>query len=217
MFENIKTIYFDYDGTIHNSIKAYGQAFRKAYQFLVNKGVAQHRQWHDDEIAYWLGFSSKAMWKEFMPELDPVIINEASCLIGKEMQRLISNGGSVLYEGALETLTYLKQKGYQLVFISNCSRLYKDVARDTFKLDDYFEEMVCSEEFDYRPKHQILSVIKDKYANDMVIIGDRFQDIEAGLKNNILTIGCSYGFQRCGELEQADIIISDIKELMILL
>jgi len=33
--EGIKTIYFDYDGTLHNSNKIYAPAFRKAYDFLV--------------------------------------------------------------------------------------------------------------------------------------------------------------------------------------
>ena len=47
----------------------------------------------------------------------------------------------------------------------------------------------------------------------MIIIGDRFQDIDAGKKNDIYTIGCSYGFFLEEELDEADLIIKNISEL----
>ena len=47
----------------------------------------------------------------------------------------------------------------------------------------------------------------------MVIVGDRRQDIEAGEKNNLITIGCRYGFGDWEELKEADYIIDDIREL----
>ncbi|MGO1370213.1 MAG: HAD family hydrolase [Senegalia sp. (in: firmicutes)] len=214
MFENVKTIFIDYDGTIHNSIKIYGPAFRKAYKYLVEEGVSPYKVWNDSEISYWLGFNSKAMWKNFMPSLDPHIRDKASKIIGREMLSQIRAGKSVLYDDALDTLKYLKQKGYHLIFLSNCSISYRDMAKDKFKLGDYFEKMACSEEYGYIPKHKILSKLKHKYPQGMVIIGDRFQDIEAGKKNEILTIGCNYGFQQPGELNDADITIDSIKEIM---
>ncbi len=214
MFDDVKTIFFDYDGTIHNSIKIYAPAFRKAYDYLIEKEVVSNKIWSDDEISYWLGFSVEAMWQQFMPDLDSKLGDEASKMIGEEMLRLINKGEVVFYDGAVETLSYLKEKGYRLIFISNCSISYRDIARDMLGLGKYFEEMVCSEEYGYIPKHEILSMIKDKYPQKMVMIGDRFQDIEAGTKNGIQTIGCSYGFHRPDELNEADLIINDIKELM---
>lgn len=213
MLKDIKTIFFDYDGTIHNSIKIYAPAFRKAYDYLVQKGVAENRTWTDNEISYWLGFSSKEMWKNFMPDLDNDLMKEASSMIGMEMKNQIDNNNAELYDGALEVLQYLINKGYKLIFISNCGIYYRDMAKDTFILDNYFVEMACSEEYDYIPKYEILRRIKGKYPENMVIIGDRFQDIEAGKKNNISTIGCSYGYNKPDELKEADIIIHNIIEL----
>jgi len=217
MFENVKTIFLDYDGTIHNSIKIYGSAFRKAYKYLVNEGAAPEKVWNDEEISYWLGFSSKVMWKEFMPNLDPNIRAKASKMIGQEMLRQINAGEAALYQESIETLRYLKEKGYNLVFLSNCSIGYRDKAREIFGLDEYFVEMACSEEYQYIPKYEILSKLKKKYPKDMVMVGDRFQDIEAGKKNGILTIGCNYGFHQPGELDYADMRIDNIKELKDLL
>lgn len=212
-FNKIRTIFFDYDGTIHNSIKIYGPAFRKAYAHLVQEGLAVQREWTDKEISYWLGFSPQKMWKTFMPNLDESTRDKCSTMIGEEMRTLTEKGESKLYEGALETLEYLKNKNYRLVFISNCKSSYKDYHSRLFCLEDYFEELACSEEYDFIPKFEILSMIKSKYPNEMVIVGDRVQDIESGKNNNIYTIGCSYGFSQKGELADADFIINNIKEL----
>ncbi|GKU26801.1 HAD family hydrolase [Clostridium folliculivorans] len=212
-FKNIKTIFFDYDGTLHNSIKIYGPAFRKAYAYLVRLGAAEQRDWSDREISYWLGFNPQEMWKTFMPGLDDDIRNKCSTMIREEMRALTESGAPELYEGAIETLKYLKGRGYRLVFISNCRIIYRDCHRELFCLGDFFEELACSEEYNFIPKYEILSKIKDRYPEEMVIIGDRMQDIEAGKKNDIYTIGCSYGFPLEGELDEADLIINNIKKL----
>ena len=82
-----------------------------------------------------------------------------------------------------------------------------------FHLDSYFEELIATEEYGFLPKNEILRSIKNRYETDIAIVGDRFQDIEAGKDNNILTIGCSYGYGSASELQDADIIIRDILEL----
>jgi phosphoglycolate phosphatase len=212
-FKSIKTIFFDYDGTLHNSINIYAPAFRKAYDFLVNEGLAESRDWSDKEISYWLGFNPQEMWENFMPSLSEDLREKCSSIIGEEMKIQIEEEKPALYEGALETLEYLKDKGYHLVFISNCKAYYKEFQSKLFKLDRYFESLVCSDEYDFIPKYDILKTIKDKYPEDMVIVGDRRQDIEAGIKNNIYTIGCTYGFALEKELDDADMLIDNIKEL----
>jgi phosphoglycolate phosphatase len=212
-FKNIKTIFFDYDGTLHNSINIYAPAFRKAYKFLVNQGLAENREWSDKEISYWLGFNPQEMWNSFMPNRGEELRKRCSNLIGEEMAAQIEQGKPALYEGALETLQYLKDKGYHLVFISNCKAYYRECHNKLFKLDKYFEDLVCSDDYNFIPKSDILKVIKHNYPKDMIIVGDRRQDIEAGKKNNIYTIGCSYGFALEGELDDADMFINNIQEL----
>lgn len=212
-FEKIKTIFFDYDGTLHKSIEIYAPAFRKSYDFLVNNGFAQPREWSDTEITAWLGFNPNEMWKAFMPELEESIKTECSKIIGSEMIALIEARKPILYPGALEVLSYLRDRDIMLVFISNCKKYYMDSHTKLFNLKDYFTEMACSEDYDFLPKHQILQQIKDRYAKEMVIIGDRNQDIEAGIRNKMYTIGCSYGYANRGELDLADFIINDIRSL----
>jgi phosphoglycolate phosphatase len=175
--------------------------------------LAEKKSWSHNEISHWLGFNPPEMWEAFQPNLSEELRQKCSDIIVEEMKVLISNGKSVLYEGALETLDYLKRKGYHLVFISNCKKYYMKSQADLFSLDRYFETMVCSEEYDFIPKYEILKAIKPNYPEKMIIIGDRAQDIEAGKYNNIYTIGCSYGYAQGDELKEADMIIHEVKEL----
>ena len=39
----MKGVIFDYDGTLHESIRIYAPAFHRAYEYLVEKGHAPQR------------------------------------------------------------------------------------------------------------------------------------------------------------------------------
>lgn len=213
MFQNVRTLIFDFDGTLHNSIKVYGPAFRKAYEYLVELGISPKRSWADDDIAYWLGFNSQEMWQQFMPDLDENIKNQVSRMIGQEMIIQIEKGQSKLFEGAIETLEYLKDKGYKLIFLSNCSERYLLINKDCFNLGYYFDDMISSEVYHYAPKESILKILMPKLQMEAVVIGDRFHDIKAGIENNLLTIGCEYGYGKPCELKKAHLTIPSIEVL----
>ncbi len=212
-FDNIKTIFLDYDGTLHNGMKIYAPAFRKAYSYLVDKGYAKPRKWSEDDISYWLGFNPKEMWQKFMPHINQEERQRCSKIISESMKASTLSGQAELYPDALEVLSYLKNKGYHLIFISNCKIYYKESHNSIFGLDRYFERLIASEEYDFRPKYEIIKAVIDEYPRDMVIIGDRHQDIEAGKRNHIYTIGCNYGYGYPQELEEADLVIENILEL----
>lgn len=212
-FKNVKTIFFDYDGCLHESLAVYVPAFNRAYDYLVETGHAEPREWRDDEISRWLGLNCIEMWETFLPDADEGARNECMRIIKEAQKELIEQGGAALYPGALEVLSYLKGKGYRLVFISNCRKYYRDAHAKAFGLNAYFDELACSEEYGAVPKHEILRRIKTRYPMDMAIVGDRGQDMDAGRKNGIFTVGCGYGFAREGELDSADVIIGDIREL----
>ena len=47
----VKTIIFDYDGTIHNTLGIYEPAFREAYQWLSEQNVVEDRDGADRRMA----------------------------------------------------------------------------------------------------------------------------------------------------------------------
>ena len=67
------TVFFDYDGTLHDTMALYGPAFRAACAWLSKEGWLERRTYADADIACWLGWTTEEMWTTFAPHLpEPV-------------------------------------------------------------------------------------------------------------------------------------------------
>lgn len=208
------TVFFDYDGTLHDSMRIYGPAFRRAYDWLVEQGHARPRSFSDDEIRRWLGWTVEDMWTTFMPDLEETVWREASSLIGNTMNDLVEQGSASLFPGVDEMLASLVDRGYELVFLSNCRTKYRDEHLERFGLSRYFREAYCAEQFDEIPKWQIYRQIARNHPRPHAMVGDRFHDMEVALHGDIPSIGCAYGFGDPEELREADIIVNTPMKIM---
>ena len=204
---------FDYDGTIHNCLKIYAPAFRKAYGWLVENGYSMPKDHTDTEISYWLGFNSADMWSMFQPQLSQEIKDKCRRMIGSEMNRCVSCGEAELFSGTEEVLNRLRSQGHTLIFLSNCRRRYMEVHSAAFGLDRFFHFFYCCEDYDFLPKYEIFRKIKPLHKGEFIVIGDRFHDIETAVKNELKSIGCGYGYGSEQELADADIIVNSIQEI----
>jgi phosphoglycolate phosphatase len=223
-WQQVRTVFFDYDGCLHDSLVIYAPAFRKACEFLASIGLAspgqaslgltEAREWPDADIRQWIGYSPVEMWQRFRPDLPAAIRQQASAVISQEMQRLIAAGRARLYPGTLATLAALHSKGLQLVLISHCREQYLQDHVAHFHLDRYFTRTIATETFAYASKAAILSQIAGHYPQKQVMVGDRWPDIAAGQASQMLTIGCRYGFGDDQELQDATILIDDVSELV---
>lgn len=83
------TLFFDYDGTLHDCIRIYAPAFRKVYREMVAAGHCPTRQFSAPELCRWLGLSVPDMWNSFMPDLAQTLKDHYSTRIGEEMLQLI--------------------------------------------------------------------------------------------------------------------------------
>ncbi len=201
------TVFFDYDGTLHNSMAIYGPAFRTAYAWLVEEGHMPPREFTDEWISQWLGWTTEDMWTTFAPNLPEPVWRHAAKIVGHEMDRLTEEGQARLFEGVPEVLGRLKSEGYQLAFLSNCRTDYMNVHRRVFGLDAYFDGYYWAEGYGDIPKWEIYQQVCGCHAFPQVMVGDRFHDKEVAAKANIPFIGCAYGFGLKGELEGATAII----------
>lgn len=215
---------FDYDGTLHDSMHIYGPAVRKCHEGLAAAALVPRRSISDEEIHSYLGLSIEEMWLLFAPELSPEKRAEGGQIIGSLLRESVQKGKALLYEGALNMLEELKKEGHKLVYLSNCTKSYKELHQKAFKLDQYFDEMYCSEEFAWKEKCEIAEILLEKWtlayeanahqkeANDkccqVIAIGDRRKDINIGevrtKTGKIKTIWCSYGFGKPEEGVSAD-------------
>lgn len=207
------TLIFDYDGTIHETFAIYKKSFLKAQRWLNENGFLKGNEISDETIKSWLGLNAADMWKSFAPSLPEKIREEASLIIGKNMVLEIESGNARWYEGAAETLTKLKKRGYEMYVLSNCKKIYAEVNYRIFHMSEWFKDFLSAESFGWIPKTEIMLDFSRKKPGEYVIIGDRDKDIMCAKACGGKAIGCSYGYGSSKELAGADFIIGDISNL----
>lgn len=201
------TIFFDYDGTLHDSMKLYSPALRKAYAWLVDQGIVEPQELRDEEICRWLGWQVEDMWTTFVPGIDETTWRTAAKMVADDMNKGLHAGRGALFPGVKEMLENLHAHGFELAFLSNCGRPYCDSHLRIFDIDHLFSATYCAEEFGFIPKWQIYRQVAPQHADPQVMVGDRFHDIEVATRAGIPSIGCAYGYGDPSELEAATIMV----------
>lgn len=204
---------FDYDGTLHDSMKIYAPSVQLAYDRLASKGLVEPRQLGEAELRPCIGMTPDEMWRYFMPGIDDEEKEYCSRLVGDNMLELVRRGEARLYDGVPEALTELRRNGFRLLLLSNCPFTYLEAHREQFHLERYFDGLYCAEQFDYLPKYAIFRELLERYIGPFAVVGDRRQDMEAALRNEKPAIGCLYGYGSPGELTPAAWLASSPSDL----
>ncbi len=208
------TLIFDYDGTIHDTARLYGKAFRSACARLAEEGLLPAREYDDAYASQFIGMTPPDMWQAFAPQLPLRIREEAGRRIGEAMDEMTLAGEAHLYPGTAETLTALKEAGYNMVILSNCRASYMRAHRQAFRLEQWFADFYCAEEHGYQPKEKTFPLIrKDHPDSSYIVIGDRASDFRVGETHGLPVIGCAYGFGSAEELAACDRVIGSPAEL----
>lgn len=207
------TLLFDYDGTLHESLRIYAPAMQDAYDHLTARGFAPPRRWTDKELRAWIGLPPEAAWDQMLPGLPEAEKRRSIEEVGDGMLSRIEGGGARLYPGVPEALAALKRLGGRMLLLSSCPRSYLEAHDRVFSLSRFFDGLFCGEDFGYQPKYQIVQGLLEQYGDPFLVVGDRAADREAALRNHLRFAGCLYGYGSTEELAGADCLLRTPREL----
>lgn len=136
---------------------------------------------------------------------------EAEFALGKYRERFSTVGmfENRVYDGVPEMLETLKNAGFTLAVASLKPLVFVEKILEKFELRQYFSAVAGSDlEGTKHTKKQIiddaLSALPKVSPTEIVMVGDRYQDIEGAKEAGIYSVGVKYGYAQPGELENAD-------------
>lgn len=214
--KNVNSIIFDFDGTLHNTLKIYYPAFSYGVEFLREHGFAKDFELNEKNVSRFLGEKPVFAYDLIAKGADESLKREVMALVGKKMDENIKNGVGELYEGTIKVLEELS-KNYNLYILSNCRESYLDLALDVYNIKKYFKKCFAAETYAFIPKDEIIKKERQNINEEIIFVGDRHHDMEAAKKNKLKSIFCTYGFGNSEEGKDANYKISSISELLNLL
>lgn len=167
----------------------------------------------DDVLLGTLGYQTEEIWRMLLVDARPEVQQKANKLMGDIELSLLQEGQAQPFPGVPKTLQRLQDAGLTMCILSNCDSDYLQAIPDALGIGHYFKERFCAADFPGLTKSEILRNALPRFQKPAAMVGDRWHDIEAGLDNDLLTIGCSFGLGQKHELAKSDYLINDFREL----
>ena len=192
---------FDYDGTLHETMRVYKPGIEGAVHWLRREHGIDVSIPSDQRIQSWLGMNTADMWEDFMPGLSASLRQQAGKLVGEIMLGEIRAGHARWYPGVTWNLDSLKHEGYTMVVLSNCEREYAELNWEVFGMERWFDAFYDCASYGYIPKEEIMKLVAAHYVEkssehkaEFVVIGDRGSDYAAAQSVGAPFIWCAYGY-----------------------
>lgn len=211
--KNVKSIIFDFDGTLHDTIKIYYPAFCEGVKILKDHGYAKDFELSEENVKRFLGEKPNFAYDLLAKDADEDFKKKIMTLVGQKMDENIKNRVGKLYDGTEKVLEKLS-KTYDLYILSNCRKSYLDQALDIYGIKKYFKRYYAAEIFNFIPKDEIIRQERKNFKEEIIFVGDRHHDMAAAHKNNLRSIFCTYGFGPEEEGKDATYKIDSIKEIL---
>lgn len=221
------TLLFDADNTLLDFFKDERDALTKT---LVHFGVPAT----DENIKIYSDIN-QGMWKQLekgeitKPELKRTRFkkffeainfetNEEPLAVNEYYLALLGEGGNII-PGAVETVKFLKEEGFDIHIITNGVALTQAKRLKKSGLLPYIGEVFVSETIGYqKPRKEyfdfVLEKISEKDKNRILVIGDSLtSDIKGAMNAGLKCVWLNHGMDDLTEEYRVDFIIKDIKEI----
>lgn len=195
-----KYILFDLDGTLTDPKEGITGCVQYA---LESMGITPPDK---EEL---LDFIGPPLVDSFIRRFD-VSQEEAEFALKKYRERFSSVGlfENRVYDGIPEMLCRLKEKGCILAVASLKPTVFVERIIEKFELKKYFSA-ICGSDLE-GTKHTKKQIIDDVFSIlcpdklcEIIMVGDRYQDIDGAKEAGIASLGVAYGYAAPGELEKS--------------
>ncbi|KZE43856.1 haloacid dehalogenase [Brevibacillus parabrevis] len=208
-------IFFDMDGTLLQTEKLSTPAFVRTFERLREKGLWQGETPSEEELVNVLGMTIEQVWKKLLPGASEETVRAADTFLLENEIALLKEKVTDLYPGVRLTLEQLHAQGIPLFVASNGQEEYIEAICQEYGLKPLLTDLYSAGRFRTRSKNDLVAKLLSDYdITRAYMVGDRHSDVEAGIANGLFTVGCDFGFAKPGELDGADIIITDFPQLL---
>ena len=202
---------FDWDGTLMDSHARIVSCLRSA---AMEVGLPTR---HDEELRDIIGLGLDEVMARLFPG---VTLTQQEALVARYRDHFlhISDVVETLFEGVVETLTQMRDRGYLLAVATGKSRAGLDRGLRQTGLGGVFEMTRCADESFSKPHPQMLEDILKGLGlppERALMIGDTEFDLEMARNAGTASIGVTYGAHPPDRLQRHRPIacIDDIREL----
>lgn len=211
-FKGLQLVIFDLDGTLADSGRDITNALNHAITIYGFKPIAV-----EDTI--------KMVGEGITRLVEKIVGNNNAAIKGAALERFIKYYSEHLtdftrpYPGVVTTLEALG--GYKKAVISNKRESLSKKLLDQLGLMRYFDMVLGSDSApEKKPSPAPIKKVLETLAIEpdrALIVGDSDVDIQAGKAAGLLTVAATYGFRKRETLGDADFLIDNMGELLILI
>ena len=192
---------FDLDGTLVDSLDDLTDAVNHMLT-----GFGQHRL-EPAQVRLLVGKGARNLVQRALATVSPEEIDRGLAAF-TEFNALHIADKSRLYPGARELLQQLAADGIRMAVISNKQEALSRLILKTLEVDAFFDIIAGGDTFaEMKPSPLPLVSVIDGFScspAEAVMVGDSINDIQAGCRASITTIGCRWGYGSAEELYGAD-------------
>ncbi len=212
-----KAVLLDIDGTIFSSEDIIGDTYKEGFHSYGERTGKIREIPEHEMIMKQIGKPIVEIFQNLAPELTPEEQLEVSEEILNRLVENINAGRGSYYEGAIDTIRALHDRGYRLFGASNGRFPYIEAILKHAGVFDLFEAVPVVNNTTIKNKIELVTHILDSASlmpQEAVMVGDRYSDRDAGIKNNVSFAACRFGHGTPEEWEGASFFIDSIGELL---
>lgn len=217
---DVKAVMFDLDGTLVNTAPEIATAINK---MLVDLDLLQLPQ---EQIERYIGEGARMLIRRSISahtqhEPDDALCEEAQALFFAHYADNVTQ--SKPYDGAVETLTALQQKGLKLACVTNKPEKFTMPLLDKTGLLDFFEIVVSGDTLPKKKPDPIqLRYICAKFdvlEAEAMLVGDSLTDVAAAHAAGCYIVTVPYGYNQSKPIDHSlvDESVSQLTDLLRLL